>query len=51
MEAKCARPVQGGVETVKSPGIYNSYYFMYGTQLVSGLPRRTQLFVQLSIIP
>ena len=35
-------PVQDGVQTVKSHGIQNSYYFMYGTQIVSVLLRLTQ---------
>ena len=31
-----------GVQTVKSHGIQNGYYLMYGTQIVSVLLRRTQ---------
>ena len=34
IEAKCARSVQDGVQTVKSHGIQNGHYFMYGTQIV-----------------
>ena len=35
IEAKCARSVQDGVQTVKSHGIQNGHYFMYGTQIVT----------------
>ena len=42
IEAKCARPVQDGVQTVKSHGIQNGYYFVYGTRIVSVLLRRAQ---------
>ena len=38
-EAKGARPVQDGVQTIKTHGIQNGYYFMYGTQIVSVLLR------------
>ena len=43
IEVKCARPVQDGVQTVKSRGIKNGYYFMYGTRIVGVLLRRTQI--------
>ena len=43
IEAKCARPVQDGVQTVKSHGIKNGNYFMYGTRIVGVLLRRTQI--------
>ena len=34
--------IQDGVQTVKSHGIWNGYYIMYGTRIVSVLLRRTQ---------
>ena len=34
--------IQDGVQTVKSHGIRNGYYIMYGTRIVSVLLRRTQ---------
>ena len=40
-------PVQDGVQTVKSHGIRNSYYIMYGTQIASVLLRRTQIYINL----
>ena len=42
IEAKCARPVQDGVQTVKSHGIQKGYYFVCGTRIVSVLLHRTQ---------
>ena len=42
VEAKCARPVQDGVQTVKSHGIQNGYYFVYSTRMVSILLLRRQ---------
>ena len=47
MEAKCARPVQDGIQTVKSHGIRNGYYIVYGTRIVSVLLRRTQIYINL----
>ena len=35
--------IQDGVQTVKSHGLRNGYYIMYGTRIVSVLLRRTQL--------
>ena len=49
-EAKCARPVKDGVHTVESHGIQNGYCFMYGTQIVSFLLRRTQKREKLLLI-
>ena len=43
IDPKCARPVQDGVQPLKSHGIRNGYYIMYGTRIVSVLFRRTQL--------
>ena len=45
IEVKCDRSVQDGVQTVKSHGIQNGYYFVYGTRIVSVLLRRTQLWL------
>ena len=50
IEAKCARPVQDGVQTVKSHGIRNGYYIMNGTRIVSVLLRRTQLSFTLPLL-
>ena len=47
IEAKCVRPVQDGVQTVKSHGIRNGHYIMYGTRIVSVLICRTQLNIAL----
>ena len=49
IEEKYTRPVQDGVQKVKSHGIQNGYYFMYGTQIVSVLLRRMQLLIDCSI--
>ena len=40
IEAKCARPIQVGVQTVKSHGIQNGYYFVYSTRIGSVLLHR-----------
>ena len=45
IEAKCARPVQDGVQTVKSHGIQNGYFFVYTTRIVNVLLRRTPILL------
>ena len=47
IKAKCARPVQDGVQTVKSHAMQNGFYFMYGTRIVTVLFSRTQIYISL----
>ena len=50
IEVKCARPVQDGVQTVKSHGIQNGYYFAYGKRIVGVLLRRTQILFHRNLL-